>query len=70
MQLRETVPSANMSRSLPTTLTAQVHRAEGQCLLEGQAQNNENSRRLLGGTQRLTFSNNNNNGKHILSLLL
>jgi hypothetical protein len=35
MQLRETAPSANMSRSLPTaTLAAQAHGAEGQCLLE------------------------------------
>jgi hypothetical protein len=56
MQLSETVPSANMSRSLPTVLAAQAHRAEGQCLLEGQAQNSENCWRLLGGTQRLTFS--------------
>jgi hypothetical protein len=50
MQLSETVPIANMKRSLPTTLAAWAHRAEGQCLLEGQAQNSENSRRLLGGT--------------------
>jgi hypothetical protein len=56
MQLRETVPGANISRSLPTaTLVALTHRA-GQCLLEGEAQNSENSRRLLGGTRRLTFS--------------
>jgi hypothetical protein len=52
MQLNETAPSANMSRSLPTATLA----AEGQCLLEGQAQNSENPRRLLGGTRRLTFS--------------
>jgi hypothetical protein len=57
MQLRETAPSANMSRSLPTaTLAALAYRAEGQCLLEGQEQNSENSRSLLGGTRRLTFS--------------
>jgi hypothetical protein len=37
-------------------LAAQAHRAEGQGLLEGLAQNNENSLRLLGGTQRLTLS--------------
>jgi hypothetical protein len=44
MQLRETAPSANMSRSLPTaTLAALAHRAEGQCLLEGQAHNSENT---------------------------
>jgi hypothetical protein len=56
MQLSETVPSANMSRSLPITLAVWAHQAEGQCLLEGQAQNSANSRRLLGGTRRLTFS--------------
>jgi hypothetical protein len=51
MQLREMARSANMLRSLPIAmLAALVHQAEGQCLLEGQAQNSENSRRLLGGT--------------------
>jgi hypothetical protein len=45
-----------MSRSLPTTLAALAHRADGQCLIEGQAQNSEKPRRLLGGTRRLTFS--------------
>jgi hypothetical protein len=50
MQLCETVPSASMLRFLLTTLAAYAHRAEGQCLLEGQAQNSENFRRLLGGT--------------------
>jgi hypothetical protein len=51
MKLRETSPSTNMSKFLPTaTLAAWAHRAQGQCLLEGQAQNTENSRRLLGGT--------------------
>jgi hypothetical protein len=58
-----------MSRSLTTvTLAALAYRTEGQCLLEGQAQNSENPRRLLRGTQRLTFSigrrNNNNNTKN------
>jgi hypothetical protein len=54
--LRETAPIANMSRSLPTTLAAQAHRAEGQCLLEGQTPNNGKSLRFLGGTRRQTFS--------------
>jgi hypothetical protein len=63
MQLRETAPSANMSRSLPTaTLAAQAHRAEGQCLLEGQTQNNENSRNNNN-------NNNNNNNFQGLSLI-
>jgi hypothetical protein len=35
---------------------ALAHRAEGQSLLEGQAQDSENSRRMLGETQRLKFS--------------
>jgi hypothetical protein len=45
MSFRETAPVANTrtSRSLPTTLAAEAHRAEGQCLLQGQAPNNENS---------------------------
>jgi hypothetical protein len=34
-------------------LAAEAHRAEGQCLLQGQAPNNENTLRLLGGTRRL-----------------
>jgi hypothetical protein len=49
-------PIANMSRSLPTTLAAYAHRAEGQCLLEGCTPNNEKSLRLPGWTWRLTFS--------------
>jgi hypothetical protein len=56
MSFRETAPVANTSRSLPTTLAAEAHRAEGQCLLQGQAPNNENTLRLLGGTRRLTFT--------------
>jgi hypothetical protein len=55
MSLSEITPSANMSRSVPTTLAAQVHRVE-RCLLEGQAQNNEHFMRLPGGTRRLIFS--------------
>jgi hypothetical protein len=55
MSFRETAPVENRSRSLSTTLAAEAHRA-GQCLLQGQAPNNENSLRLLGGTRRLTFS--------------
>jgi hypothetical protein len=42
MSFRETAPVENRSRSLPTTLAAEAHRAEGQCLLQGQAPNNEN----------------------------
>jgi hypothetical protein len=54
--IHKSAPSANMSRPLSTrTLAALAHRA-GQCLLEGHAQNIENSRRLLGGTRRLIFS--------------
>jgi hypothetical protein len=49
MSFRETAPVENRSRSLPTTLAAEAHRAEGQCLLQGQAPNNENTLRLLGG---------------------
>jgi hypothetical protein len=51
MRLIETAPIANMSRSLPTTLAAQAHRAEGQCLLEGQTPNNDDD------------NNNNNDNK-------
>jgi hypothetical protein len=42
-----------------------VHRAEGHCLLERQAPNNENPLRLLAGTQRLKFYNNNNNNTNL-----
>jgi hypothetical protein len=37
-------------------LAARAHRAEGQCLLDGQTPNNGKSLRLLGGIRRLTFS--------------
>jgi hypothetical protein len=37
-------------------LAVLAYRAEGHCFLKGQAQNNVNSLRLLGGTRRLTFS--------------
>jgi hypothetical protein len=53
--LRETAPIANMSKSLPTALAAQAHRAEGQCLLEGQTLNVEKYLALRVETQRLTF---------------
>jgi hypothetical protein len=53
MSFRETAPVENRSRSLPTTLAAEAHRAEGQCLLQGQAPNNENSNN----------NNNNNNNR-------
>jgi hypothetical protein len=56
MSYSETTTSAEMSRPLLTTMTVQAHRAEEQCLLEGQEQNTENFLRLLGGTGRLTIS--------------
>jgi hypothetical protein len=55
MRLRETAPTANLSRSLPTALAARAHRAEGQCLLDGQTPNNVKSLTLMGGTRRLAF---------------
>jgi hypothetical protein len=47
MSFRETAPVENRSRSLPTRLAAEAHRAEGQCLLQGQAPNNENTLRII-----------------------
>jgi hypothetical protein len=43
MRLRKTAPIANMSRSLPTVLSARAHLAEGQCLLQGQTLKNQRS---------------------------
>lgn len=54
--IRETTLFMNISRSLPTTLAAQVIQAEGRCLLEGQTLNVEKSLTLKAGTQRLAFS--------------
>jgi hypothetical protein len=45
-----------MLRPLLTALAAQAHRAEGQCLFEGQTLNVEKSLTWRVGTRRLTFS--------------
>jgi hypothetical protein len=55
MQLSERFPTANMSRSLPTsTLAAQAHRAEGQC--NNNNNNNHHHHRFCKITQIITVA--------------
>jgi hypothetical protein len=52
---RETAPIAGMLIVLPATLAAQVHRAEGRCLLEGQKLSVKKFLTLQVGTRTLIF---------------